>query len=363
MSPFYIKTSVCGTSQWKEVTGFYVKREGEWCEVNEAHVKTSVCGDISQWKLYYSNVKIEPGVILWTVDTTAPTGTVVANGSGVTAATNPTLHDLLTRGDNLNSNGDPLFGGDLTTPLLPNIQGSNRFIRARSGNSVSTGVGVYQNDAVPAHTHKYNKIDDGDGSILIPGPPSTFISFNEENVGDLREPSTNTNGEVSSGTALASAGTETRPNNIAFTPVLGTEQISTVPVGSFIWYTSNTVPSGYLLCDGSAVTTTYNNLRQILIDAGNPFGTSGSNPRLPDLVTDNRFIRGAGGSLAHGTTQTHNVATHEHSFTVNRSSGIGDSGSKNAAQFTTIISGPVQGTNTANETRPNSIALLPILKY
>lgn len=363
MSPYYIKTSLCGSSQWKEVTGFYVKRNGEWCEINEAHVKTSVCGSPSEWKLYYSNTKIEPGVVLWTVNTTAPTGTVVADGSGVTAATNPTLHDLLTKTENLNSNGDPLFGGNLTTPLLPNIQGSNRFIRARSGNSVSTGVGVYQGDAVPSHTHKYNKIDDGDGSILIPGPPNTFVNFGEEQVGNLREPSTNTNGEISSGTALASAGTETRPNNIAFTPVLGTEQISTIPVGSFLWYTSNTVPTGYLLCDGSAVTATYNALRTILINAGSPFGTSGSDPRLPDLVTGNRFIRGAGGSLAHGTTQSHNIANHTHEFTVNRQSGIGDSGSRNAEQFTTIISGPVQGTNTANETRPNCIALLPILKY
>jgi len=362
MTPFYIKTSVCGSSQWKEVTGYYVKKDGKWCEVTEGQIKTDVCPGSTEpeFKVFYSNVKIEAGVVLWTVDTTAPTGTVVADGSGVTSGA---LFDLLTDSGNLNSDGDPLFGGDLTTPLLPDIQGSNRFIRARSGNSSTTGVGVYEDDAVPAHTHKYNKIDDGDGSILIPGPPATFISFNEENVGDLREPSANTNGEIGSGTALASAGTETRPNNIAFTPVLGTEQISTVPVGSFIWYTSNTVPNGYLLCDGSAVTSTYNSLRQILIDAGNPFGTDGSDPRLPDLITDNRFIRGAGGSLAHGTTQTHNLKTHEHSFTVNRQSGIGDGGPRNAEQFTTILSGPVQGTDTADETRPNCIALLPVLKY
>jgi len=362
MSPFYIKTSVCGTPQWKEVTGFYVKREGEWCEVNQAHVKTDICGD-SEWKLYYSSTKIQPGVIIWSVGGGSLTGTVVADGSSISAATQPTLHALLTDSNNLNSNGDPLFGGTLTNPNLPNIQGSNRFIRARSGNSVTTGVGVLENSAVPSHTHKYNKIDDGDGSIKIPGPPNTFVSFGEEQVGNLREPSTNINGEISSGTALASAGTETRPNNIAFTPVLAVEEVPTVPVGSFLWYTFNTVPNGYLLCDGSTVTTEYPALRTILVNAGNPFGTDGSNPRLPNLVTDNRFVRGAGGSLAHGTTQTHTLANHTHEFTVNRPSGIGDSGSRNQEQFTTIITGPVQGTNTANETRPNCIALLPILKY
>ena len=145
--------------------------------------------------------------------------------------------------------------------------------------------------------------------------------------------------------------------------MLGTEEISTVPVGSFVWWTSDTVPDGYLLCDGSAVTATYATLRTILIDAGNPFGTDGSNPRLPDLVTDNRFIRGAGGSLAHGTTQSHQLENHSHSYTRVTAQSIGDSGSRNAAQVTTYLSGPANGGNPGNETRPNAIALLPILKY
>lgn len=362
MSPYYIKTDICGLSEWKEVVSYYVKRDGVWVEVTEAHVKTDVCGGNSEWKQYYGTTpNINSGIVFWSVDTTAPTGTVVADGSSVSPGSS--LHDLLTDPGNLNENGDPLFGGDLTNPNLPNIQGSNRFIRARSGNSVTGGVGVTQSDAVQSHYHKYNKIDDGNGSILIPGPPNTFVSFGEEFISDLKEPSAFTNGELGTGTNLASAGTETRPNNIAFTPVLGVQEVPTVPVGSFLWYTANTVPDGYLLCDGSAVTTTYNDLRTILVDAGNPFGTDGSNPRLPDLVTDNRFIRGAGGSLTHGTTQTHTIATHTHYATVNRPEGIGDSGSRNFASFNSIITGPVQGAATANETRPNSIALLPILKY
>ena len=361
MSPFYIKTSVNGgDSTWEEVQSYYIKQDGEWVEVTEAQVKTAVCGGDSEWKEFYSAVEVEPGIVLWTADTNAPTGTVIADGASVSSGA---LFDLLTDAGNLNADGDPLFGGTLEAPLLPDIEGSNRFIRARSGNSTTTGVGVYQDDAEPTHTHRYNKIDDGDGSILIPGPPSTFVSFGEEQVGNLREPSTNVNGEIGAGTALSSAGSETRPNNIAFTPVVGTETISTIPIASFVWYTSDTVPTGYLLCDGSAVTTTHNALRQILIDAGNPFGTDGSDPRLPNLVTDNRFIRGAGGSLNHGTTQSHNLGNHTHEFTVNRQSNIGDSGSKTAARFTQIISGPVQGADTADETRPNYIALLPILKY
>lgn len=363
MSPYYIKTSLCGSSQWKEVTGFYVKRNGEWCEINEAHVKTSVCGNPSEWKLYYSSTKIEPGVVLWTVNTTAPTGTVVADGSSISAASQPTLHALLTDSNNLNSNGDPLFGGTLTNPNLPDIQGSNRFIRARSGNSATTGVGVLQNSAVPSHRHNYRTYPGSGSGLQIPGPPSSYIGWGSRTAANLRVASTNSNGQISSGTSLPSAGTETRPNNIAFTPVLSVQEVSTVPVGSFVWWTSDTVPDGYLLCDGSAVTTTYSTLRDILIGAGNPFGTSGSDPRLPDLITDNRFIRGAGGSLAHGTTQSHNIASHTHTYTGQVGGNIGDSGSRNAAQFTTYLSGPASGGNPGNETRPHSIALLPLLKY
>jgi hypothetical protein len=165
-------------------------------------------------------------------------------------------------------------------------------------------------------------------------------------------------------TALPNSGTETRPNNIAFLPVLGTEEISTVPVGSFVWWTSDTVPDGYLLCDGSAVTATYATLRTILIDAGNPFGTDGSNPRLPDLVTDNRFIRGCWWffSTWHNTKSSVRkiIVTLTQEFTAQ---SIGDSGSRNAAQVTTYLSGPANGGNPGNETRPNAIALLPILKY
>ena len=356
--PFYIKTSVCGSSEWKEVSGFYVKRNGEWCEVDEAHVKTDICGS-SEWKQYYSNTKLQPGVVLWNVGTGTVAGTIVADGSSITAASQPTLHELLTKASNRNANGDPLFGGTLTNPNLPNIQGSNRFIRARSGNSTTTGVGVLQNSGFPSHSHSYRVFPGFGSGLQIPGPPASYIGFGGRSAANLRVASNNTNGEISGGTSLPNAGNETRPNNIAFRPVLAVQEVSVVPVGSFVWWTSDTVPNGYLLCDGSAVTTDHADLRDLLVDAGSPFGTSGGNPRLPDLVTDNRFIRGAGGSLNHGTTQAHSIESHSHSYTGRTGGNIGDSGSRNAAQHTTYLSGPA---GNANESRPNCIVLLPILK-
>lgn len=55
------------------------------------------------------------------------------------------------------------------------------------------------------------------------------------------------------------------------------------PPGVMMVYVGRSAPSGWLLADGSPVTTSNANLRNMLIAAGSPFGTSGSDPKLPDL--------------------------------------------------------------------------------
>lgn len=54
--------------------------------------------------------------------------------------------------------------------------------------------------------------------------------------------------------------------------------------GTVLPYALATAPSGWLICDGSALASgTADVLRQKLIDDGSPYGTSGSDPLLPDL--------------------------------------------------------------------------------
>jgi hypothetical protein len=357
MSPFYIKTSICGSSEWKEVKGFYVKKDGDWCAVNEAQIKTSVCGNPSEWKLYYSTTKISTGLMLWTLNIGAPEGTITADGRTLLESTiYSELRTLLIDEEN------PFDTGYEGNPKIPDLVTRNRFIRARNGAS----VGTLQSDALATHAHKYKAYPNSGTGLQIPGPPSSYFGFTTKSDSNLREPSTNTNGEKGSGTVLSSAGTETRPNNIALRPILAVQEVTLVPVGCFIWWTSNTVPDGYLLCDGSAVTTTYNELRSLLVNSGNPFGTDGSDPKLPDFITGNRFVRGAGGdaNLTHGTTQGHAIKNHSHSYTGTTSGSIGDSGSRNSAsKDASYLSGPPNAGNPDDETRPNCIALLPIVKY
>lgn len=73
-----------------------------------------------------------------------------------------------------------------------------------------------------------------------------------------------------------------------------------MPVGTVVYRALPGEPPGWLLCNGQAVTADYPVLRAALVDAGSPFGTSGSNPRLPDLTA--RFPRGAGSGEALGAT-------------------------------------------------------------
>jgi len=70
----------------------------------------------------------------------------------------------------------------------------------------------------------------------------------------------------------------------AFSGVSGNPTLlaQTTPlVGEIRAYALTTIPTGWALCDGSALTAT-SPLRTALIAAGNPYGVSGSDPLLPD---------------------------------------------------------------------------------
>lgn len=72
------------------------------------------------------------------------------------------------------------------------------------------------------------------------------------------------------------------------------------PVGRVAWVALPDAPDGWLVADGSQVTTDYPVLRAALAAAGNPFGAAGGNPLLPNLV--GRFPRGAGTGATLGAT-------------------------------------------------------------
>jgi phage-related tail fiber protein len=145
------------------------------------------------------------------------------------------------------------------------------------------------------------------------------------------------------------------------------------------WRAANVAPSGYLIADGSLVSTaTYANLFAII---GYTYGGTGSGFALPDLR--GQFIRGIDNgrgvdpSRGFGTTQTDAFQGHYHVPLTNQTTFWGDaSGGPQQGRPTggggyylnrTTGSPVSDGSNgiprTASETRPINIALLPIIKY
>jgi len=181
-----------------------------------------------------------------------------------------------------------------------------------------------------------------------------------------------------------------------------------VPPGTIVHGAYQTVPEGWLLCDGQSVSTTeYQNLYSAI---GNVFGGDATNFNLPDLR--GQFIRGWSGpgpsvvdpSRVFGSLQqdafeshTHTDSGHSHSDAGHAHGDAGHdhpSGSAGASEnqnaqpgegvFSAVPGGGGIGTGYSNiqasaaniqasaanitatggtETRPVNIALLPIIKF
>jgi microcystin-dependent protein len=139
-----------------------------------------------------------------------------------------------------------------------------------------------------------------------------------------------------------------------------------VPTGSVFAMATTTVPSGYLECDGSAVSrTTYADLFAAI---STTFGTgNGSSTfNLPNLQGE--FIRGwdngrgVDDSRTFGSAQADEIKSHTHTYdrTTAPSSGQDQagSGSGDAVRQTSTNTGSTGGT----ETRPRNIALMYVIK-
>jgi len=177
--------------------------------------------------------------------------------------------------------------------------------------------------------------------------------------------------------AQSTASIQTQINNISTSNL--------IPVGMIMTYISTNAPSGYLYCNGQAVsTTTYSTLYAII---GFTYGNPGSgNMNLPDMR--GMFLRGLdngkgrdpdGSFRVVGSTQSDSFQGHYHGI-IDTNIGSGTFlGQANIAQPGTGVGGVnggntlrafdamtdgVHGTpRTASETRPSNIAVSYIIKY
>lgn len=153
---------------------------------------------------------------------------------------------------------------------------------------------------------------------------------------------------------------------------------ASIPVGSMIWFAGGTAPLGWLVMNGDPVSAAFPDLRAHLVAEGYPFGTDGTDPLLPDLMTDGLFVRSLTGSNALGTEQGDAIRNIVGSFVGNYANNDGVNNPTGAFSRTGTVtsSGDASGglalqrieldasgvVPTANETRPKNIAMLPCIK-
>lgn len=146
---------------------------------------------------------------------------------------------------------------------------------------------------------------------------------------------------------------------------------ATLPAGLVSYFAMITAPVGWLVCDGSYVsTTTY---AALFAAIGTLYGSGSGTFKLPDLRGE--FLRGvdngrgvdSGRSI--GSFQNHQFEDHKHAF--NRGSGLwvnyggGDIASPGSF-YTNAGNATVEWANSGNrgaETRPRNVALLACIKY
>jgi hypothetical protein len=142
------------------------------------------------------------GSFVWHTGRAAPAGYLVADGSAVTA-THQALRDLYL------ADGSP-YGTLGADPLLPNLVGAQRFIRAATN---AAGVGALQSDAFQDHGHRVSRQPTGTSGGL-----GEFLGAGETPGSTTRDNRVTVPVARTAGTPRTA--TETRPINIALLPCI-----------------------------------------------------------------------------------------------------------------------------------------------
>lgn len=141
--------------------------------------------------------------------------------------------------------------------------------------------------------------------------------------------------------------------------------VTNVPSGAVMPFAMNTAPSGWLDCDGSAVSrTTYATLFSAI---GTTFGVGNGSTtfNLPDLRGE--FVRGwddgrgVDSGRVFGSAQSDQMEAHTHTYSRNIDGGSGSPGGSGGSYATTATSS-AGGTSNSSENRPRNIALLYCIK-
>lgn len=258
---------------------------------------------------------------------------------------------------------------------------------------VDAAMGGVQTFSLSASNVTVTTTQSQNNAFLLTGLLTANVAIIFPSIGRTIFVANNTTGAFSVTLKTASAGvTVTIPQGgSGFYVLNGTDvyapTLPGIPAGAVMSFAMSTVPTGWLECDGSAISrSTY---AQLFATIGTTFGVGNGSTtfNIPDLR--GYFVRGwaHGGSIdsgrAFGSTQTGAIESHNHTFAGNAlpthshtiparvndaAGGLADgSGGISADISTTSVSaGTPTGTigNTGGtETRPYNVALMYCIKY
>lgn len=249
-----------------------------------------------------------------------PSGTLTVAGDLTVNGTTNTINSTVTTVD------DPVItlGGD-TAPTVDDNK--DRGIEFRYHNGTSAKVGFFGFDD---SSSKFTFIPDATNSSEVFSGTAGDASFNT------------IESTVSTGTAPLIVASTTVVTNLNADTLDGSHAADLrVPVGTISPYAASSAPSGWLLCDGSAVSrSTYAALSSLLSGDGYVYGTGDGSTtfNLPDLRQ--RFplgkavsgtgatLGGTGGAIDHTHTMahTHSVPAHYHTMGTGATLNITSSG-------------------------------------
>lgn len=140
-----------------------------------------------------------------------------------------------------------------------------------------------------------------------------------------------------------------------------------IPVGTTMFFSANSAPSGFLKANGAAISrTVYSSLFAVI---GTTFGAGDGSTtfNLPDLRGE--FIRGyddgrgidSGRVL--GSRQAGAVEAHTHSYTTNGTTYTAQSSGSSTSSVMRVPTTTTTSSYGGTETRPRNIALLACIKY
>jgi microcystin-dependent protein len=150
-----------------------------------------------------------------------------------------------------------------------------------------------------------------------------------------------------------------------------------IPAGTVVWYAGTTCPDGWIECNGTELSkTTYSRLYAAI---GTTYGEGTGTFKVPNLVTDGRFIRSRTASVSVGTKQawamkaySQYLGCYTSSLTStsslvyydkdwgNKASLVSTSDTARERQFSLNMA---KAFNTASEIRPVNISMMAIIKY